>query len=87
MLFYMAISMTKGWTLRSIRPYPDFPSVTYFWVDGNNIVRFQREITPLGFIPVQCENIVGRNFREIKGTRLVKSKATQEQLKQGWMIL
>jgi hypothetical protein len=79
--------MNNLWTLRKFKPCPTYPSITYFWVDEHDIVRFQREVSSLGFLPLSCKNIVGRNFHEIVGTRLVKSKATQEQLKQGWLVL
>lgn len=75
------------WTLRKIKPFDSFPAIVYFWCDGGGIVRFQRTITPLGFMEPSFESVVGEHWHKITGTTRVKSKATQEQLQKGWLVL
>lgn len=75
------------WTLRSYKPYRSFPSVTYFWIDSDGIVRHQRDISPSGFLPVTMESLIGKSYKSVIGLRKVNTKATQEQLEKGILVL
>ena len=74
------------WTLYKIKPYKDYPSQTYFWVNDQNIIVFQRDITPLGYVPVQVESVIGWSIKAIKAKK-INHKATQEQMEMGWLLL
>lgn len=75
------------WTLRSYKPYKNFPSVTYFWIDSDGIVQYQRDVSAYGNIPVQMASIVGKHYKSVIGLRKVNTKATQEQLQKGILVL
>ncbi len=75
------------WTLRSYKPYKNFPSVTYFWIDSDGIVQYQRDVSSYGNIPVQTASIVGKHYKSVVGLRKVKTNATQEQLQKGILVL
>lgn len=75
------------WTLRSYKPYKNFPSVTYFWIDSDGIVRHQRDVSLIGFLPVTMESLIGKSYKSVIGLRKVKTKATQEQLQKGILVL
>jgi hypothetical protein len=74
------------WNLYKIKPYKDYPSTTYFWVDENNVVQFQRSIAPVGYVKVEAENCIGFNIKETIAKKC-KTKMTQEELKKGWLFL
>jgi len=76
------------WTLYKIKPYKDYPSTTYFWVDDQGVIVFQRNIAPIGYVEIQVENAIGRSIKEIKTKKVkVSHKANQEQMEQGWLLL
>lgn len=75
------------WTLRSFKPYKNFPSTTYFWIDTEGIVRHQRDIAQIGCIPVTMESIVGKSYKSVVGLKREKTKATQEELSKGILVL
>jgi len=74
------------WTLYKIKPYKDYPSTTYFWVDDQNNIVYQRDITPLGYVPVQVESAIGHSIKEITAKKITH-KANQEQMEMGWLLL
>lgn len=80
------------WTLYKTKPFPNFPSETYFWLE-NGIVKYQRENTSLGCVPVNLEDCIGNTIKEVRESfpdlkfTKVKTKMNQEQLSKGWLIL
>jgi hypothetical protein len=77
----------KQWSLYKTQIYPKYPSVTYFWVDENDIVQFQRDISPIGYMPIELESIVGEKKNSLFEFKKVNHKMTQEELKKGWLLL
>jgi hypothetical protein len=76
------------WSLYKIKLYPNYPCFLYFWVDEDGIIRYQRPIQPTGFMPVICANMIGANIKECKGLKKVSNhRMTDEELKQGWLVL
>lgn len=72
------------WSLWRYRQDPDYPSTWYFWVDENDVVRFQRNIEPIGFTPSGLVDIVGTNRKSYKVLRKVSNhRMTDEQLSRG----
>lgn len=78
------IKSKNKWTLHCYKTYKNFPSVTYFWSE-NGIVKFQRDICPVGFLPVVMESIVGNPLKLYAGIKKVNTKMSQEQLSRGWL--
>ncbi len=80
------------WTLWSHKPYKDFPSVWYFWIDPENIIRFGRSIESLGFLKVDLKidlwegKKISSSEMKKMGCNKVNTKMTQEQLSLGWLI-
>jgi len=75
------------WTLYKIKPYKDYPSTTYFWVDDQGMIVYKRDIAPLGYIEVPVEPSVGYPIKNMMGVKKVKHKANQEQMEMGWLLL
>ena len=76
------------WTLYKIKPYKDYPSTTYFWVDNQGVIVYKRDIAPLGYIEVRVEGAVGHSIKDLViKAKKVKHKASQEQMEKGWLLL
>ena len=43
--------MNKSWSLYKWQQYKDYPSINYFWVDPNGVIRFTRSVEPIGYLP------------------------------------
>ena len=75
------------WSLYKYTPNPEYPSITYFWVDENKVVKFQRSIEKLGFAPIKLDNIVGLRISAFNVKKVSNHRMTDEHLKKGWLIL
>ena len=80
------------WTLWSFTPRKDYPSVIYFWIDPNSVVKYCRSIEPIGFMPLQLDfsfwinrrvNLKYMNKFGCKKVTNGYAKMTQEELSQG----
>jgi hypothetical protein len=90
--------MIKTWSLYKWQPHKDYPSVHYFWVNPEGIIKHTRSIEPYGYLPSfylsdwvdyyfdkkEIEDITNTNG---KVTKVKASKMTEEQLSQGILIL
>lgn len=74
------------WNLYKIKPYKDYPSTTYFWTDDNGIIQFQRDVSPLGYLPIEGDSCIGCNVKETIAKKC-KNKMTQEQLQKGYLFI
>jgi len=65
----------------------------YFWVDPENIVKFERGTSCLGWVKPSDDyyGIVGSNLKELKDilpeVKQVNHKMTDEELSKGWLLL
>jgi hypothetical protein len=92
--------MTNSWSLYKWQPYKDYPSVNYFWVNPDGVIKHTRSVEPLGYLPVfDMSDAVDCNFKEerrnldaLEATngKVIKvkvKKMTDEQLSQGMLRL
>ena len=91
--------MSNEWSLYLWKPYKNFPSKIYIWVNPNGVITFAREILPLGYtktfdtgfliekkLKVIRKMLLEPVYSERKlNTKITKqqTKMTQEQLAQG----
>lgn len=94
-----AFGQETKWSLWSISTYEQ--SKTYFWVDEQGIVRFERSTAPYGWmqIPDNSFKSVGENFKKfrkdltfdgvtsVKFTKISSHKMRDEHLVKGWLLL
>ncbi len=90
--------MIKSWSLYKWQPYKDYPSIHYFWIDPDGVIKYTRSVEPLGYMPafdlsdwIDCyfdkkaiESITETNG---KVTKVKTNKMTEEQLSQGMLYL
>ena len=75
------------WSLWRIK-HGDYPSVSYAWVDETGIIRYQKDIAPIGIMPVVAFNMVGKEANSIEDLKKYSNhRMTDEQLKLGWLNL
>jgi hypothetical protein len=87
--------MTKSWSLYKWQQYKDYPSINYFWVDPNGVIRFTRSVEPIGYLPAaDMSNFVELDLSFLKKylinqkvAKVKTKKMTEEQLSQGMLIL
>ena len=91
--------MKNKWQLYSWHPYKTYPSTLYFWVDPEGTIRHERSIEPIGYTPAFSTGIgehIGENIKHLNSifkmkaewpeVKKVKTKMTDEQLSQGWLL-
>jgi hypothetical protein len=87
--------MNKSWSLYKWQQYKDYPSINYFWVDPNGVIRFTRSVEPIGYLPAaDMSNFVELDLSFLKKylinqkvAKVKTKKMTEEQLSQGMLIL
>jgi hypothetical protein len=87
--------MIKTWSLYKHQPYNDYPSINYFWVDPDGVIRFTRSVEPIGYMPVlDMSNFIDLDLSFLKAylinkkvTKVKVKKMTEEQLSQGMLYL
>jgi hypothetical protein len=92
--------MTKSWSLYKWLPYKNYPSVNYFWVNPDGMVKYTRSVEDYGYLPaMSLTDAIGCDIEEIKKyldnmfgttgkvTKVKTSKMTEEQLSKGMLIL
>lgn len=77
------------WKLYKYQPRKDYPSVWYFWVNPDGVIIYQRCVSSLGCMDFYIDMVVGGTIKPkpYPNMKPVKSKATQEQLSKGWLML
>ncbi len=79
------------WNLWSYKPFKDYHSVWYFWINPDGVVKYCRSVESLGFmstglIPeLWIELDVTYKFMRKLGAKKVNTKMTQEELSKGWL--
>jgi hypothetical protein len=92
--------MNKSWSLYKWKPYKDYPSVNYFWVNPDGIIKYTRSVEPWGYLAgvdlsdmVDCyfdeakKHIEKTNGTNSKVTKAKVRKMTEEQLSKGMLFL
>jgi hypothetical protein len=75
------------WSLWKINLKKDYPSTVYLWVDGEGIIRYQREILRAGFMPLGFYNTIGTPKKAWKQFKKVSNhKMTDKELKLGRLL-
>jgi hypothetical protein len=89
--------MKNKWQLYSWHTYKTYPSVIYFWVNPEGVIVHQRSIEPIGFAPAfPLGDNIGKTVEYLQGIfrmkaewpeiKKVKTKMTDDQLSQGWLL-
>ena len=90
----MKTMVENQWTLWSYKPFKDYPSTWYFWINPDGVVKYCRSIEPSGFnptglVPEVWLNLgVTPNFMRKFGAKKVTNgyaKMSQEELSQGYL--
>ncbi len=43
------------WIVYKYQPNKDYPSIWYFWINPDGIIKYCRSIEPLGFMPIYLD--------------------------------
>ncbi len=80
--------MKTIWKLYKFQLFDGYHSFIYVWTE-DGIVRHQRAIHDIGFLPIAFDDIRGQELKvwnKDKDFKIVKTKMTQEELSKGYLI-